>query len=388
MRGWWWVPLLVATRLAAGTDGIVAEGGWWKQVSGFQAASEGVTRLHIVTRGQVRVRGERGLNRITGTLTKRVKAPSATAAKSRFDPVAVVVQNQGSVVMLEVSGQWLDSPELILEITIPKSTRQTAIQTRWGDVEATDLDGAVFVESGGGAVRLDGIGQDAIARTAGGEMRLGRIGGSLNGATGGGTIRVDTIGGRAEFATGGGEIWVREVRGTLHASTAGGSIHVEKAGGEVVANSGGGLIEVARAGGPVSATTTGGSIEVGAGQNVQCESGQGTIRLKGVSGTVRATTADGMILAEIPAGAQLNHSFLSATKGDIIVYLPSNLAVTVRARTEPNGTSAGRIVSEFEAVQGRRDRYRYVMAEGRLNGGGPVLELAAVGGTIHLRRLK
>jgi hypothetical protein len=48
----------------------------------------------------------------------------------------------------------------------------------------------------------------------------------------------------------------------------------------------------------------------------------------------------------------------------------------------------GRIVSDFEELQGRRDRFRSVTAEGRLNGGGPVLELAAAGGTIHLRRLK
>jgi hypothetical protein len=333
---------------------------------------------------------------VTGTLTKRVKAPNITAAKWRLDQIAVTVQNQSGLVLVDVTGPEGDMPELVLDLTVPRQMKQTSVQTRWGEVEAAELDGAVFVESGGGLVRLDAVGQDAVARTAGGEMRIGRIGGSMNCATGGGTIRVDSIGGNAEFSTGGGEIWVREVRGSVRASTAGGSIHIERVGGEVMANSGAGVIEVAQAGGMVTATTSGGSIEVGGGKNVQCESGAGTIRLKGAEGMLRAATADGMILAEIRPGATLGNSILAATRGDIIVYLPSNLAVTVRARTEPGAGSngapgagmAGRIVSEFDEIQGRRDRRRFVAAEGRLNGGGPVLELAASCGTIHLRRLK
>jgi hypothetical protein len=392
MRGLWLLlPVLAASRLAAGTEGVVAEGNFWKQVSGLRSSGEGISRLQITGRGKVRVHGERGTHRLSGTFTKRVKAPNAAAAKSLLDQILVTVQNQGSVVMVDISGPETNSPELVLELTVPRQLKQTSIQTRWGDIEATELDGVVFVESGGGMVRLDGIGQDAIARTAGGEMRLGRIGGSLNCATGGGTIRADAIGGNAEFSTGGGEIWVREVQGAMRAATAGGNIHVERSGGEVVANSGGGLIEIAQAGGTVVATTTGGSIEVGGGKNIQCETDAGTIRLKGADGALRAATANGMILAEVRPGATLGHSILAASKGDIIVYLPSNLAVTVKAQSAPGegpgAGMAGRILSEFGEIHSWRDR-RSVRAEGRLNGGGPVLELAVAGGTIHLRRLK
>lgn len=397
MRGQLFLACFLAmTALAAmalpGEPGITLEGGRWKQVTSLRSASEGVSRLQIMSRGAVRVRGERGINQVSLTVTKRVKAPSAMTAKALLDPVRVSLENQGSIVMVGVTGPEAGMPDILIELTVPRQIRQTSIQTRWGDVEATELDGAVFVESGGGTVRLDAIGQDAMVRTAGGEMRLGRIGGSMNGATGGGTIRVDTIGGNAEFSTGGGEIWVREARGGLRASTAGGSIHVERAGGEVVANSGGGVIEVAHAAGMVLATTSGGSIEVAGGRNVQCESGAGTIRLKGVDGSVRGVTANGMILAGWRPGATLGNSFLRTTRGDIIVYLPSNLAVTVKARAESeNGPGEGmpsRIVSEFDEVRGRRNNQRGVTAEGRLNGGGPVLELVATGGMIHLRRLK
>ncbi len=388
---WLLAPLLTTLPFVMGTEGIVADGAFWKQVTSFQSSSDGISRVQVLSRGRVRVRGERGANRVSGILTKRVKAPNVMVAKMRLDAIVVAVQSQGGSVMVDVSGAETDSADLVLELTVPRQVKQTTLQTRWGDVEATELDGAVFVESGGGTVRLDAIGQDAVARTAGGEMRLGRIGGSMNCATGGGTIRVDTIGGNAEFSTGGGEIWIREVRGYLRASTGGGSIHIERAGGEVAANSGGGLIEVAQAASTVVATTTGGSIEVGGGKNLQCESGAGSIRLKGATGSVHASAANGMILAEIGRGGGLDHSVLTAAAGDIIVYLPSNLAVTVRARTEP-GTGvqtgpSGRILSEFEEIQSRYDRRRSA-ATGRLNGGGPVLELTATGGSIHLRRLK
>ena len=385
-------------------DGVVADGAYWKQVTTLRSSAEGVVRLQIAARGRVRVRGERGMRGISVTLTKRVKAPNMMAAKVRLDSVLVAIQNQGSnqgsnqgpnqgpVVMVDVVAPDGELPELTLELTVPRALKQTSIQTRTGDVEATELDGTVFVESGGGMVRLDAIGQDVIARTAGGEMRLGRVGGSLNCGTGGGTIRVDTIGGNAEFSTGGGEIWVREAKGWLRASTAGGSIHVERAAGEVVANSGGGVIEVAQAGGAVSASTAGGTIEVAGGHGVQCESGAGSIRLKGVEGRVRAVTAKGMILAEVRPGATMGNSLLAAKEGDIILYLPSNLAVTVRARTELGEGAgeglAGKIVSEFGELQGRRDRWRGMIAEGRLNGGGPLLDLVTSGGAIHLRRLK
>ena len=403
MWGRWWLAAILALGampLTAGQEAIVAEGGWWKQVSAFRSSGEPITRLQITSRGRVRVRGERGTNRVSGMLTKRVKAPSAAAARWWLDPIQVAVSSQNGVVMVEVTGPESDGSDLTLDLTVPRQLQQSAIQTRWGDVEATELEGAVLVESGGGMVRLDAIGQDAVARTGGGEMRLGRIGGSVNCATGGGTIRVDTIGGNADFSTGGGEIWVREVKGALRASTAGGSIHIERAGAEVVANSGGGLIEVAHAGGPVAAATSGGSIEVGGGKNIQCESGAGSIRLKGASGTFRAATASGMILAEISPGASLGNSILAASQGDIIVYLPSNLAVTVRARIEPginasDGTGtlagagmAGRIVSEFGEIQAYRDRRRGITAEGRINGGGALLELAVSGGSIYVRRLK
>ena len=82
---------------------------------------------------------------------------------------------------------------------------------------------------------------------------------------------------------------------------------------------------------------------------------------------------------------------MSTGAGDITVYIPSNLALTIKALNE-NGP-AGRIVSEFSEIMVRQRRPRRragdrqsVMAEGALNGGGPVLRLTSTGGTIYLKR--
>lgn len=372
-----------------GAQPITREGAYYRQnVTGTMGLQ--TTKLYITTRGEVVVRGEQTNNAtpsVSWVLVKRAKAGNPEHAGERLSPYNVTTHRQGEWTMVELTGDTDGDAQLNMELRVPRSIKQLVVRTRWGSVKTYDIEGGVQAESGGGALFMDRIGGDVLAKTGGGEVMLGRIGGSLRCHTGGGTIRVDSIGASAEFSTSGGEIFVREVKGTLRAATGGGNIHVERAGGEVISNTQGGLIEIGQAGGAVVAGTQGGSIDVtGAPKGVRCESGNGTIRLKGVSGALRAMTAQGMILAEIPMGAVIENSMLAARSGDIIVYLPSNLAVTVRARNDSGST--GRIVSEFDEVKAGTSRGRLTIAEGTLNGGGPVLELAVSGGNIYLRRQK
>jgi hypothetical protein len=44
-----------------------------------------------------------------------------------------------------------------------------------------------------------------------------------------------------------------------------------------------------------------------------------------------------------------------------------------------------RIVSEFPAIQARRQGTR-IIAEGSINGGGPLLQISGTGGTIFIRK--
>jgi len=127
---------------------------------------------------------------------------------------------------------------------------------------------------------------------------------------------------------------------------------------------------------------------VNSAKGVRCESDSGAIRLRNVDGSLRAVTAAGNIIAELLAGRPLEDSMLSTNAGDITVYIPSNLAMRVLARNESGG--AGRIVSDFPEIRVRQDGASIapLVAEGAINGGGPILRLVARAGTIYVRREK
>lgn len=273
-------------------------------------------------------------------------------------------------------------------LTVPKSLREAVVISRGGNVEAYDLDGSIEAETVGGRIQMDRIGTNVLAKTGGSDIRIGRVGGTLRCFSGGGSIQVDNACGETWCETAGGEIVVAEAIGALHATTAGGSIRVRRAGASVSARSDGGLIEVGRAGGRVTAQTRGGSIEVGSSTGVECESAAGAIRVRGLDGPLRAQTAMGSILAELLPGIRLQDSSLNTGAGDITVFIPSNVAVSVLALSDGR-SRAPRIVSDFPEIQVKSvvaTRGGPITAEGSLNGGGPLLRITANSGTVYLRR--
>ena len=160
---------------------------------------------------------------------------------------------------------------------------------------------------------------------------------------------------------------------------------MERADNGVVASTGGGVIDVIQSGGPVTAEAGNGSIKVRSASDVKCQSGMGTIQLQAVYGGLRAATGSGSIVAELLPGKPLQDSFLSTGMGDITVYLPSNLAVTVQAINSSPG--ARRIISDFAELRPQIEQARS-QAQGMINGGGPMLRLTATAGTIYIRRQK
>lgn len=125
-------------------------------------------------------------------------------------------------------------------------------------------------------------------------------------------------------------------------------------------------------------------------KGVQCDSAGGAIRLRSVAGALQASTNAGSIWVELLAGHALQNSMLSTRAGDITVLIPSNVPVTIVASNGSAGT-LGRIVSDFPEIRVRpvsQPGNAPVVAEGALDGGGPVLHINVVGGTIYLRRRK
>lgn len=370
---------------------VTREGADWVQTVTGEWRLAPDSRIHIKTDGPIVVRGQSADSRVSYTLKKRVRAKSAAEAAISLRNFGVRTTIRHDMSSLELLAPATRQYGAELLVVVPRSLRQVLVTTRAGNVTVSDLAGDLEAGTAGGILDLNRLGGKATVRTGGGEIRIGQIAGSVRCYSGGGNIKVGTVGLDSWFETAGGDIAIRETGGTVYASTGGGNIRVEKSGGEVFAHTAGGVIEVQRAAGLVTAGNSGGAIQVNAAKGVRCESTAGAIRLRNVDGgSVRATTAVGSILAELLSGARLQDSLLSTSAGDITVFLASNIAVTVQAKNQTVG-GGSRIVSDFPEIRIRTVATGVAplaFAEGMLNGGGPVLQIQASGGTIYLRRQK
>ncbi len=377
----------VAAAQTSGPEGTVSapvrEGRYWTQtVDGTQPIAPGGT-LRISTIGSVTVTGDDGAP-VRYTLVKRVRADAEAEARRRFDQFKLEVVREGDIVLLRLAQPGGAQQSAELKVLVPRGIKLVDLQTHGGTVEASGLDGALRAQTGGGTVELDRIAGEVTARTAGGGIEIGAIGGTIRGTTAGGPITARTIGGDAVLETGGGDIEVTEVRGSVRASTAGGGVTIGRAGGAVIASTAGGSIEIDHAAGAVTANNLGGPIRVGSGDDVTVESGGGAIRLSGVSGRLRASTVVGDIYASLAGGRRGGESLLTTGGGDITIVIPAGFPLTIRAENA-SPERARRIVSDFPGIQVRTVG-PLAVAEGSVNGGGPLVRLAGTGGTIYIRQ--
>ena len=119
-------------------------------------------------------------------------------------------------------------------------------------------------------------------------------------------------------------------------------------------------------------------------------SGAGTIELYGVPSARVETGAGGITVKLINTGAERNDSVLETAAGDITVYIAADLGLSVRASVELG--NGHHITSEFAdihiASEGDQWSPRTLTAEGKLNGGGPVLKVRTTTGDIRFKRAK
>ncbi len=381
----WLFWTLAAAAWAQSHGAIEQQGGFWVQtVTGSFGIAPGAA-VEVDTAGGVVLRGG-PQKEVSYSLRKRVKAPSESEARRMLASVSLKAWTAGGAGRIQVQCPAQRPPQVELELAVPAAVSRAAVRTRWGNIDAAGIDGRVELVTAAGAVKADRIGRGLAARSGGGNIEIGAVDGPVQAFSGGGTVRIGKARGETRIETGGGDVWVGETGGALFAATAGGNISAGTVGGGVTAQTAGGSIDIGRAGGPVVAQTSGGAIVVGSAQDVRCESTAGTIRLRGVSGALRANTALGSIVAEL-AAARLADSILSTASGDVTVWIPSNVAVTVRAQNESGGRLA-KIVSEFPEIHIRPAAIHMAVAEGAINGGGPVLTVSTSNGAIYLRRQK
>jgi DUF4097 and DUF4098 domain-containing protein YvlB len=376
--------LLLAGVAPAGEPALRREGAFWVWTETGTQPTAPKGPIRIAASGGVKVTGA-AEDQIAYSVTRRVRARSESDARRLMVISRTRISIQGKLTTVRVdsaAGEVAD-----LEIRVPRAAVDIVVNTHDCAVDVSDLSGAVHTETGAGKVTIDRIGGAVTALTAGGDVVLGTVGGAVRCISGGGPISARNLGGEAFLQTAGGDITVEQVDGPVRCSTAAGGIRIERAGSTVVADTMGGPIDIVSARGLVTIRNSGGPIAVGsASGGARCESAGGTIRLTQVAGGLRASTAVGNIAAHLLAGEPFTDSFLTTGAGDITLWIPSKLRVTVRAQNETPGNSR-RIVSEFAAIPVKSSGLA-VSAEGSLNGGGPLVRLVSTGGTIYIRRDK
>lgn len=345
--------------------------------------------------GWIKVLGGKQSDKIWFKVNKRVKASSEEQAKRYFEEIRFKAYTSGGTVVLRGEpSQAGHNAMLEMEIQTPRNLDYAKASTRGGSVGIYNISGKAYAESMGGSVSMNDIGGTAVASTMGGSIDVDKIGGDAKLETAGGSVNIGTVGGQIIAETAGGSINVEQGKGNVSVETAGGSISVSDCAGMLKATTAGGSIDIGRVGAGAYLETAGGSIRLtSAGDVVKAVTSGGGIKLGRLPKGVYAETEAGGIEAEfISKRGEFTDSKLITNSGDVVVYLPSDLGVTVRATIEVS--NGHRVITDFDEVKvssdggGEWSGPRTVYGNGAINGGGPVLKINTSNGNIYLRRAR
>lgn len=248
---------------------------------------------------------------------------------------------------------------------------EAKFETEGGHIQVQEVVGDLRAFTAGGHIVAGNVSGDASLRSGGGHIRAGRIGGRAELQTDGGNVTVSHAGSFVNVRTGGGQIDFGEVRGSVHAQTAGGGIRVMYVSGPMEVVSSGGSICLTRVAGTVQAATTDGTITAWISPDT---GGKST----GWGGFGSATPL------RLSGASQL-----TSGNGDILVFLPRNLAANIEAVVTSGDTH--HIIADpaiHLAMQPvNANASGGIRAFGELNGGGAPLRLKTAGGNIRLQFL-
>lgn len=163
-------------------------------------------------------------------------------------------------------------------------------------------------------------------------------------------------------------------------SSGAGNVDIADLRGDVSGRTGAGNIEIGAVTGSVEVTTGSGNVAIeGARGTVEAHTGAGNVEVRDVRGEVRVNTGAGNITAYITEQPRTD-SRLTTGAGNVTVYLGDGIGVDVVAQA-----SMGSASTDFPLrVEGKWMRKSF---EGRVNGGGPELEMHAGVGNVTLRRM-
>ncbi len=355
---------------------LTQEGDQW--VRTFHELANAKPRLRINAHGPVTLEG--GV--ATGfdyTVKVAVRARTREQARMLLEKAVPRVEMQNEWMVFTAPGG-----EAVSTVTMRGPHLREAIVTNsYGPVEAYGIDGTLTVDTGADQVKVDRIHGDCTLSTGGGDIHVGSVDGFLHCTTGAGAITAKSARGEVVLRTSGGDISALSVDGNARVDTGGGTVHLGFVNGAVTAINGGGPIIIDVAAGIVTTRDMAGPVTVRQAGGIRCDSANGGIQLGKILGPMRVSTAMGSIVANLE-GSKLAESYLATGNGDITVLIPSNVGVRISAENQM-ADSIRRILSEFGEIQPHLNGM-HLVADGRLNGGGPLLQLSASSGTIFLKR--
>jgi DUF4097 and DUF4098 domain-containing protein YvlB len=385
-------PLAFISECLAQETHVTREGGaWGQEITGSLAA---VKNLRVkVDMGSVVVRGgqQQGISYVVHT---RFGNSSEQEARRQFEQYKISAYVKGDTAW--IVGDWQGGrhprhSSAEFSVMVPREMALVKLETEGGSVDATGVSGRVEAESGGGGMKLDDIGGGVSAETGGGSIEVGTVGGDIGLHTGGGSIEVRQANGKLVAETGGGSVEIQSCAQGAVIETGGSSIEVRHCNGKVKVSTGGGSVDLSDIGGTAEIDTGGGSIKLTSAKgHVRAETGGGGIELYGVP-SARAETGAGTITVKlVNTGGERQDSDLETGAGDITVYIASDVAINVRASVDMG--NGHRITSDFSDIHisSEGDHYgpKTLTAEGKLNGGGPMLKVHTSTGDICIRRAR
>src|SRR5262245_2973984 len=284
---------------------------WIQEVKGSIPAANSVKV--ISSGGAVRVQGAQQ-NSIVYTVRERVRAGSEEAARRELSRIKFSV-SPGDVAIFRAESEGGRSHASVdFDIQVPAQTGLVGLKSGGGAIAVTGISGKVDAATGGGSVNLDQIGGTVTAASGGGSIEIGKVGGDVDVSTGGGSIHIDSAGGHISASSGGGSLRIGSGK-AMRLETGGGSIMVKKCEGQLKAETGGGSLEFVEVTGPAHVETGGGGIKVWS-----------------IIGGLHAETGSGPITATLARGGlAFTESRLETSVGDIVVFVPDGLGVTIRA---------------------------------------------------------
>ena len=363
--------LLMATGLAAaaqtGNTRLYRSGSEWiQEVTGTLPASK-IVKVKS-SAGSIRVQGGQQTN-ITYTVREHVRAESEQGARREISRMKFTTFSSGDSVVLKADCEGDGRSSIDFNVQVPRQTAALKLETSGGPVSAENVTGKVEAMTGGGNIHLDKIAGPIAVSSGGGQIDIGDVGSDVAVSTGGGNIHIASAAGRVVASSGGGDLHIGSGK-LMTLETGGGSIKVNKCDGQIKAETGGGTIDLSEIEGPA-----------------MIETGGGGIKVAGIRKGLRAETGSGPIIATLTRGANFIDSKLETSVGDIIVYVPDGLGVTIRAAVEvARGEGIHSDFPELKITKSESIGPREVYAEGDLNGGGPVLRVHTATGNIQFLR--